>query len=158
MVSLYFQPPWIWTFLSKQTMLCRYRRWMSGMFKIVLLFWIEVHVTRGTEPRGVIQSNHEARFWRPIKCRQCLDWQPVGPIALIGRLSLESLLPSRAVCPLSNRAKATFVRRRQEVLVSVKMREIVHLQAGQCGNQIGAKVRKWFKFEKQTLYECKSYF
>lgn len=23
------------------------------------------------------------------------------------------------------------------------MREIVHLQAGQCGNQIGAKVGKW---------------
>ncbi|CAF90614.1 unnamed protein product, partial [Tetraodon nigroviridis] len=24
-----------------------------------------------------------------------------------------------------------------------KMREIVHLQAGQCGNQIGAKVSGW---------------
>ena len=24
------------------------------------------------------------------------------------------------------------------------MREIVHLQAGQCGNQIGAKVRQFF--------------
>lgn len=137
-------------------MLDRYRRWTLAMFKIVLLFWIEVHVTTGTEPPGVIQSNHETRFWRPIKCFQCLDWQPVGPIALIGRLSWESLLPSRAVCPLSYGAKATFVRRRrQEVLVSAKMREIVHLQAGQCGNQIGAKVGKRFKFGKRTLLNVK---
>lgn len=30
------------------------------------------------------------------------------------------------------------------------MREIVHIQAGQCGNQIGAKVRKWkiFRIDK----------
>ena len=27
------------------------------------------------------------------------------------------------------------------------MREIVHMQAGQCGNQIGAKVSTWFYFE-----------
>ena len=27
------------------------------------------------------------------------------------------------------------------------MREIVHIQAGQCGNQIGAKVRKYSAFQ-----------
>lgn len=27
------------------------------------------------------------------------------------------------------------------------MREIVHIQAGQCGNQIGAKVRSFYGFE-----------
>lgn len=32
------------------------------------------------------------------------------------------------------------------------MREIVHLQAGQCGNQIGAKVSN--DFNKHYLLEC----
>lgn len=32
-----------------------------------------------------------------------------------------------------------------------KMREIVHLQAGQCGNQIGAKVFSWFFFSLFAL-------
>lgn len=32
------------------------------------------------------------------------------------------------------------------------MREIVHLQAGQCGNQIGAKVEKKFQFAKCVNY------
>jgi len=31
-----------------------------------------------------------------------------------------------------------------------KMREIVHIQAGQCGNQIGAKVTANCSFEKST--------
>ena len=31
------------------------------------------------------------------------------------------------------------------------MREIVHIQAGQCGNQIGAKVRTRFSFHSQKL-------
>ena len=31
------------------------------------------------------------------------------------------------------------------------MREIVHLQAGQCGNQIGAKVREIFYYRGQSL-------
>ena len=44
------------------------------------------------------------------------------------------------------------------------MREIVHIQAGQCGNQIGAKVgiskfefvdirEPFFKLEPKTIYE-----
>ena len=32
------------------------------------------------------------------------------------------------------------------------MREIVHLQAGQCGNQIGAKVSNTFVFKKKYIY------
>lgn len=31
------------------------------------------------------------------------------------------------------------------------MREIVHLQAGQCGNQIGAKVSNFFLFYKYYI-------
>ena len=30
------------------------------------------------------------------------------------------------------------------------MREIVHVQAGQCGNQIGAKFWEIIRFEKKT--------
>lgn len=29
------------------------------------------------------------------------------------------------------------------------MREIVHIQAGQCGNQIGAKVSNWISVNKR---------
>lgn len=39
------------------------------------------------------------------------------------------------------------------------MREIVHLQAGQCGNQIGAKVRKLFLLKVTPFLsnlKCKS--
>lgn len=35
------------------------------------------------------------------------------------------------------------------------MREIVHIQAGQCGNQIGAKVSYWSfqqKYDKMLLF------
>ena len=35
-----------------------------------------------------------------------------------------------------------------------KMREIVHLQAGQCGNQIGAKVRRMFSSPYVGIYNC----
>lgn len=34
----------------------------------------------------------------------------------------------------------------------VTMREIVHIQAGQCGNQIGAKVRTVFQSTKWVIY------
>lgn len=36
------------------------------------------------------------------------------------------------------------------------MREIVHIQAGQCGNQIGAKVRCFFC--SKLLYSFQSFF
>lgn len=39
-----------------------------------------------------------------------------------------------------------------DLLVPFIMREIVHLQAGQCGNQIGAKVRKLFFLLKVTTF------
>jgi hypothetical protein len=32
------------------------------------------------------------------------------------------------------------------------MREIVHVQVGQCGNQIGAKVRKLYCVKKHNTY------
>ena len=32
------------------------------------------------------------------------------------------------------------------------MREIVHIQAGQCGNQIGAKVIQTFEYHKVNLF------
>ena len=48
-----------------------------------------------------------------------------------------------------------------DLLTPLIMREIVHLQAGQCGNQIGAKVRKLFFFLKLLLFlsnlKCKSF-
>jgi hypothetical protein len=34
------------------------------------------------------------------------------------------------------------------------MREIVHIQAGQCGNQIGAKVRKEVEVEHLIMSSC----
>ena len=35
-------------------------------------------------------------------------------------------------------------------ILSTTMREIVHVQAGQCGNQIGAKFWEIIRFEKKT--------
>lgn len=103
-----------------------------------------------------------------MKCLQRSDWHPDEPIVLGGQLSNKSFLFSRALFPPfswvdeppikakedegqairwdSHRAHALLSRHSQELFASIKMREIVHLQAGQCGNQIGAKVRKrvWY--------------
>ena len=39
----------------------------------------------------------------------------------------------------------------------VKMREIVHIQAGQCGNQIGAKVSRHFVvFQRPIFRRCEA--
>lgn len=101
-----------------------------------------------------------------MKCLQRSDWHPVAPIALSGQLSEQSFLFSRALFPpfkwvakppikagedegQSIRWSSTgpthnlFVTAKN-LFASIKMREIVHLQAGQCGNQIGAKVRTRF--------------
>ena len=54
--------------------------------------------------------------------------------------------PSRSSGSCRNREPGPSVdskvcqRRKQPIQIQSKMREIVHLQAGQCGNQIGAKV------------------
>lgn len=45
-----------------------------------------------------------------------------------------------------------------ETLILTAMREIVHLQAGQCGNQIGAKVRTIFGFMTSWFQQTKFYF
>lgn len=37
---------------------------------------------------------------------------------------------------------------------NVRMREIVHIQAGQCGNQIGAKVSHTHTIATARLYTC----
>ncbi|ETE62206.1 Serine/arginine repetitive matrix protein 1, partial [Ophiophagus hannah] len=50
-----------------------------------------------------------------------------------------SLLPPRS--EKRTLSSATFYLRLQGAAAQDKMREIVHIQAGQCGNQIGAKVR-----------------
>lgn len=68
-------------------------------------------------------------------------------IQLSFRTAYKNLRRRRAGHPLSShKAHVLLVRHRQELFASIKMREIVHLQAGQCGNQIGAKVRKriWY--------------
>ena len=45
---------------------------------------------------------------------------------------------------------------RQKAQAKLRMREIVHLQAGQCGNQIGAKVGRPSSAPKQQIYACAS--
>lgn len=101
-----------------------------------------------------------------MKCLQRSDWHPVEPIALSGQLSEQSFLFSRALFPPFSWAAKPPIKAREDegqsirwsssgpthylfvtaknLFASIKMREIVHLQAGQCGNQIGAKVRKRF--------------
>lgn len=88
-------------------------------------------------PIGADDSCTDHASWPRPRPRLSLEWlQPYKSIVLL------SVSPLRSVLCAALRSVASSARHCQTL--SAIMREIVHIQAGQCGNQIGAKVREPF--------------
>ena len=97
------------------------------------------------QQRKARDGRKEGWWWR--RRRWCY-WSPLLPAGSVTSCLL--FLPSGELCwsPSSSSSTATLqlrqplaARQPRRQVEAETMREIVHIQAGQCGNQIGAKVR-----------------